>query len=140
MRRFMRDESGLALTEYLTLLALLTSAAVTGVSLYGGALADRLNGWGDFIATALPAPGGIGETVIAAVIAPPAEDPAPVSDPEPAVDSGPAVESTPVSDTTGPVRPEPATPSQPAAPSSEKKNCSSDKGKDKSGGKSAVSC
>lgn len=47
--RFRRDEDGLALTEYVVLLGLLTAAVVTAVNLFGTNLAGIWNEWATWI-------------------------------------------------------------------------------------------
>lgn len=47
MTKFKRDEKGLALTEYLILLGLLTAAVITAVLLFGENLGIQ---WGDWAA------------------------------------------------------------------------------------------
>ena len=46
--RFTKDEDGLALTEYLILLGLLTGAVILAVVAFGGALSNTWNTWGTF--------------------------------------------------------------------------------------------
>lgn len=55
MRRIRDEEEGLALTEYLILLGLLTAAVVTAVILFGGNLGDQWEIWANWIET-LPEP------------------------------------------------------------------------------------
>lgn len=43
--RFARDEDGIALTEYLILLGLLTAAVIGAVIAFGGGLADSWGTW-----------------------------------------------------------------------------------------------
>ena len=47
--RFRRDENGLALTEYLILLGLLTAAVIAAVLLFGANLAAAWNAWAAWI-------------------------------------------------------------------------------------------
>ena len=49
VNRFRSEEEGLALTEYLILLALLTAAVVTAVILYGTNLGTAWGGWADWV-------------------------------------------------------------------------------------------
>ncbi|MBC7164159.1 MAG: Flp family type IVb pilin [Roseovarius sp.] len=49
-RRFRDDEDGLALTEYLILLGLLTGAVIVAVTTFGTDLSDAWQGWADWIA------------------------------------------------------------------------------------------
>ncbi|OUS36487.1 hypothetical protein A9Q94_09125 [Rhodobacterales bacterium 56_14_T64] len=49
--RFQHDEEGLALTEYLLLLGLLTGAVITAVTLFGTNLTAVWNGWAVWIGT-----------------------------------------------------------------------------------------
>lgn len=44
-RRFRDDEDGLALTEYLILLGLLTGAVIVAVTAFGGSLGDAWETW-----------------------------------------------------------------------------------------------
>ncbi len=55
MRRMRDEEEGLALTEYLILLGLLTAAVVTAVILFGGNLGTQWQTWAEWIGT-LPEP------------------------------------------------------------------------------------
>ena len=50
--RFRKDESGLALTEYLILLGLLTAAVIAAVLLFGGNLAGAWDAWAVWIGSA----------------------------------------------------------------------------------------
>ena len=45
VRAFVREEDGIALTEYLILLGVLTAAVIAAVLLAGGNLANAWNGW-----------------------------------------------------------------------------------------------
>lgn len=117
MRRFFRDEGGLALTEYLVLLALLTGGVLASASLYGGALGDKIAGWGDFLSAVLPDPSGDGEEA-----------------------------QTPNTDTSGPVtgtdgagQPGNSTGTQTAS-DDHGRNCASEQGRSSSRGRSDVSC
>ena len=62
--RFRKDEDGLALTEYLLLLGLLTAAVMLAVFAFGTNLGAQWQGWADWMDTApiepptLPAAGG----------------------------------------------------------------------------------
>lgn len=47
--RFRKEESGLALTEYLILLGLLTAAVITAVTLFGTNLSTTWNDWAVWI-------------------------------------------------------------------------------------------
>ena len=47
--RFRRDEDGLALTEYVVLLGLLTAAVVAAVNLFGTNLAALWSDWASWI-------------------------------------------------------------------------------------------
>lgn len=47
--RFRKDQSGLALTEYLILLGLLTAAVIAAVLLFGQNLGDAWDAWADWI-------------------------------------------------------------------------------------------
>jgi pilus assembly protein Flp/PilA len=49
--RFTKEEDGLALTEYLILLGLLTGAVILAVVAFGSALANTWNTWGTFFTT-----------------------------------------------------------------------------------------
>ena len=55
VRRFRSEEDGLALTEYLILLGLLTAAVVSAVILFGGNLGLQWEEWANWIGT-LPRP------------------------------------------------------------------------------------
>ncbi|QGY00202.1 Flp family type IVb pilin [Roseovarius faecimaris] len=55
-RRFQSDEDGLALTEYLILLGLLTAAVITAVLAFGGQLGTLWNGWATWINSLTGAP------------------------------------------------------------------------------------
>lgn len=55
MRRMRDEEEGLALTEYLILLGLLTAAVVAAVLLFGGNLAVQWDLWANWL-TGLDAP------------------------------------------------------------------------------------
>lgn len=50
--RFDREESGLALTEYLLLLGLLTGGVLASVILIGGNLGDAWDSWSNWFDTA----------------------------------------------------------------------------------------
>ncbi|NRB16411.1 MAG: hypothetical protein HRU33_02220 [Rhodobacteraceae bacterium] len=54
--RFHSDEEGLALTEYLLLLGLLTAAVITAVLAFGTQLGALWEGWRLFIMSMTPAP------------------------------------------------------------------------------------
>ncbi|WP_212523413.1 hypothetical protein [Actibacterium sp. MT2.3-13A] len=55
--QFKRDEKGLALTEYLILLGLLTAAVIAAVLLFGEQLGLRWQSWADWMSnTDLGAP------------------------------------------------------------------------------------
>ena len=54
--RFQSDEEGLALTEYLILLGLLTAAVVLAVLAFGEALGDQWDLWDAFIRSLPSAP------------------------------------------------------------------------------------
>lgn len=56
IRRFQDDEEGLALTEYLILLGLLTAAVITAVALFGAGLANTWNSWAIWVNTLNGAP------------------------------------------------------------------------------------
>ncbi|MGG7646069.1 Flp family type IVb pilin [Rhodovulum sp. YNF3179] len=51
LARFRRDEDGLALTEYVVLLGLLTAAVVVAVNLFGANLAGIWSDWASWIST-----------------------------------------------------------------------------------------
>ena len=57
--RFKSDEEGLALTEYLLLLGLLTAAVIGAVLAFGGQLGLLWEGWRDFMLGMTPAPNPI---------------------------------------------------------------------------------
>lgn len=58
--RFVKDEDGVALTEYLVLLGLITAAVITAILLFGNNLATSFDEWADWIAakTGSPVAGG----------------------------------------------------------------------------------
>lgn len=59
VRRFRKDQDGLALTEYLILLGLLTAAVIAAVLAFGGTLGDQWTTWSTWIGGAdlgAPAP------------------------------------------------------------------------------------
>ncbi|MCA1443410.1 hypothetical protein I6F07_24945 [Ensifer sp. IC4062] len=59
VRAFAREEDGVALTEYLILLGLLTGGVIASVLAIGGDLSDAWGTWEDFFETAdldAPAP------------------------------------------------------------------------------------
>ena len=56
MRRFHSEEEGLALTEYLVLLGLLTGALILAIIAFGGALSDVWEAWTLWITNNLSAP------------------------------------------------------------------------------------
>lgn len=58
-RRLRDDEDGLALTEYLLLLGLLTGAVIAAVLLFGGALAGQWNSWATWMSTSGLGYGGV---------------------------------------------------------------------------------
>lgn len=56
VRAFAREEDGVALTEYLILLALLVGGVITAVTLAGTNLALVWNGWAGWFTTNLSVP------------------------------------------------------------------------------------
>ena len=56
MRRFHSEEEGLALTEYLVLLGLLTAALIAAIIAFGGALSATWVAWTSWITLNLGAP------------------------------------------------------------------------------------
>ncbi|TPJ36612.1 hypothetical protein [Mesorhizobium sp. B2-6-5] len=54
-RAFAREEDGIALTEYLILLGVLTAAVIAAVGLAGTNLAASWNSWAGFFAGLTPA-------------------------------------------------------------------------------------
>lgn len=56
LRRFRDDKEGLALTEYLILLGLLTAAVITAVLAFGEQLGALWQGWADWINSLTGAP------------------------------------------------------------------------------------
>jgi pilus assembly protein Flp/PilA len=56
VRAFAREEDGVALTEYLILLALLVGGVITAVTLAGDNLADVWNTWAGWFTTELKVP------------------------------------------------------------------------------------
>ena len=62
MRRFLGDDAGLVLTEYLLLLALLISGVAVSVGAFGGSLAGNWTGWAAFYKVLEPAAQDAGNT------------------------------------------------------------------------------
>jgi len=56
VKRFHSEEEGLALTEYMILLGLLTAVVIGAVTLYGENLGDLWQGWADWLGTLTGAP------------------------------------------------------------------------------------
>lgn len=56
VRAFAREEDGVALTEYLILLALLVGGVITAVTLAGDNLAEVWNAWAGWFKTELAVP------------------------------------------------------------------------------------
>ncbi|MDK1389201.1 hypothetical protein QN224_27735 [Sinorhizobium sp. 8-89] len=56
VRAFAREEDGVALTEYLILLALLVGGVIGAVTLAGTNLSNVWNGWAGWFTTELTAP------------------------------------------------------------------------------------
>ncbi|MBE0454146.1 MAG: Flp family type IVb pilin [Roseovarius sp.] len=56
VRRFRDDEDGLALTEYLVLLGLLTATLIGAITLFGDALEGAWGEWTTWIGAELGAP------------------------------------------------------------------------------------
>jgi pilus assembly protein Flp/PilA len=56
VRAFAREEDGVALTEYLILLALLVGGVITAVTLAGTNLATVWNGWAGWFTAKLTVP------------------------------------------------------------------------------------
>ncbi|MBY5851035.1 MULTISPECIES: Flp family type IVb pilin [Rhizobium] len=56
VRAFAREEDGVALTEYLILLALLVGGVIAAVTLAGNNLATVWNGWAGWFTANLTAP------------------------------------------------------------------------------------
>jgi len=54
--QFSKEEDGLALTEYLILLGLLTGVVIGAVVAFGGGLGENWDAWGDWMAGADLAP------------------------------------------------------------------------------------
>ena len=54
--KFKKDEDGLALTEYLILLGLLTAAVIAAVILFGGNIATSYDDWAAWIGANTGAP------------------------------------------------------------------------------------
>lgn len=57
LRRFLREERGLALTEYLILLGLLSGGVTVGIFLFSTALGNAWSGWTGFY-DSVPQPSG----------------------------------------------------------------------------------
>lgn len=53
---FRSEDEGIALTEYLILLGLLTLAVIAAVVLFGGNLASAWNAWASWAGTAIDGP------------------------------------------------------------------------------------
>jgi pilus assembly protein Flp/PilA len=58
VRAFAQEEDGVALTEYLILLALLVGGVITAVTLAGDNLAIVWNAWAGWFTAELAVPGG----------------------------------------------------------------------------------
>ncbi|WP_417733471.1 Flp family type IVb pilin [Roseovarius sp.] len=56
VKRFRNEEEGLALTEYMILLGLLTAVVIGAVTLYGENLGDLWQGWAEWLGTLTGAP------------------------------------------------------------------------------------
>ncbi|MDM7970295.1 MAG: hypothetical protein QUV10_11820 [Paracoccaceae bacterium] len=56
LQSFRKEEDGLALTEYLILLGLLTGAVILAITTFGGTLGGLWAGWAAWIATLTGAP------------------------------------------------------------------------------------
>ena len=56
VRAFSRDEDGVALTEYLILLALLVGGVITAVTAAGSNLSNAWEAWGNWWTTSLSPP------------------------------------------------------------------------------------
>lgn len=54
--RFRKDEDGIALTEYLVLLGVLTAAVILAVAFFGDQLTEAWQSWGSWADTALTGP------------------------------------------------------------------------------------
>lgn len=106
-RSFSRNEDGLALTEYLMLLGLLSGLVMFSVGIIGNSLSSSWSGWSSFYAS-LPS---IQQVADAATLTeePAAADPAPTQDPAPIQ----VAEVTPTPAPTPPAPP-PTTPTTPA--------------------------
>lgn len=64
IKRFAREEDGLALTEYLILLGLLTAIVIAAVLIYGNNLGVQWEDWADWIGSEdLSAPDVLGGTL-----------------------------------------------------------------------------
>lgn len=59
LQAFRKEEDGLALTEYLILLGLLTTVVIAAVTLFGGNLGTAWNGWATWLGTTFGAGGPI---------------------------------------------------------------------------------
>jgi pilus assembly protein Flp/PilA len=57
LQAFRKEEDGLALTEYLILLGLLTAAVITAVALFGTNLGTAWGGWATWVSTTFGAGG-----------------------------------------------------------------------------------
>ncbi len=56
LQSFRKDEDGLALTEYLILLGLLTGAVIIAITTFGTTLGGLWEGWADWLQTLTGAP------------------------------------------------------------------------------------
>jgi pilus assembly protein Flp/PilA len=59
LQSFRKEEDGLALTEYLVLLGLLTGLVISAVILFGGNLGTAWNGWAEWLGTTFGAGGPV---------------------------------------------------------------------------------
>ncbi|MFD1196045.1 Flp family type IVb pilin [Seohaeicola saemankumensis] len=63
IKKFRKEEDGLALTEYLVVLGLLVGGVIVAVGLFGDALSDTWDNWTTWV-------GGLDDNVVAAPAAP----------------------------------------------------------------------
>jgi pilus assembly protein Flp/PilA len=56
LQSFRKEEDGLALTEYLVLLGLLTAAVIAAITLLGGNIGIAFDDWADWVAANTGAP------------------------------------------------------------------------------------
>lgn len=65
-RDILRDEDGIALTEYLALAGLLVGAVIVAVFTFGSAMSDKWESWSRFTTTLVPEQSVAGEAEVLA--------------------------------------------------------------------------